>query len=133
APLATGFFLRAFFDALTNGTGLGLNLWTLLALVAAVEVARLAVYYGAVVSWVAWWVTAQALLRRNLLDWLARGPGGDLPGSPGEAVSRFRDDAEDVLMFIDTWIDLGGLVVFALVALAIMATIDPLITAVTAL
>ncbi|MHB8575885.1 MAG: ABC transporter transmembrane domain-containing protein, partial [Dehalococcoidia bacterium] len=131
-PLATGLLLRAFFDSLGAGKALGFGPWTLLALAAASEAGRLAVFCLANVSWMSWWVTAQTLLRRNMLEWVVAGRSGRLPGSPGEAVSRFRDDAEDILLFIDTWLDVTGQAVFAAVALIVMFQIDPLITAVIA-
>jgi ATP-binding cassette, subfamily B, bacterial len=49
--------------------------------------------------------------------------------SPGDAVARLRDDPHDVLMLIDNWVDLFGALVYALVAMAILATVDPLAAA----
>ena len=77
-----------------------------------------------------------AQLRRNMLDaqLAGGGPGGaGLPGSPGEAVSRFRDDPDDVLTYLDAWMDMTGVVVFGGVAVAVMARIDPLVTVAVAL
>src|SRR5262249_325825 len=48
-----------------------------------------------------------------------------LPDSPGEAISRFRDDAESVMYdAIDCWVDLIGRSVFAVAAFAVMARIN---------
>jgi ATP-binding cassette subfamily B protein len=48
-------------------------------------------------------------------------------------MSRFRDDVRDLVMFTDIWVDLTGDVVFSLVALAIMVTIDPVVTGIVVL
>jgi ATP-binding cassette, subfamily B, bacterial len=69
--------------------------------------------------------------RVNLLRSLVAAPGpaaGRLPGSPGEAVSRFRDDVQDLAMVLDVWLDLSGAVVSATIAVAVLVTIDPLAT-----
>jgi ATP-binding cassette, subfamily B, bacterial len=51
-----------------------------------------------------------------------------LPGTPGEAVSRFRDDVDDPLQFLDTWLDVAGTLLFAGIAVAVMVRIDPVVT-----
>src|SRR5215213_6435329 len=104
------------------------------ALLVATEGARIAVFYGAAVVWNASWNVMQTLVRVNLLRWLLTGKGaGRLPDSPGEAVSRFRDDVEELAVFIDTWLDAGGTAVFTAIALAIMVTINAWITLVVLL
>src|SRR5205814_6232192 len=52
------------------------------------------------------------------------------PGSAGEAIGRARDDVEDVVWFVDNWVDGLGFVVFAVVSVAVMAAISPLVTVV---
>jgi ATP-binding cassette subfamily B protein len=59
----------------------------------------------------------------------APGPPSDrLPASPGEAVGRFRDDVEDLIWFVDVWVDVAGGLVFTLAAVAVMATRNWLVT-----
>ena len=41
---------------------------------------------------------------------------GRLPGSPGEAVSRFRDDTQDISLVLDVWLDVSGAIAAATVA-----------------
>ncbi len=53
-----------------------------------------------------------------------------LPDSPGEAVSRFRDDVDAVLETLDSILDTLGQGLFALAALGVMVSINPAITAV---
>jgi ATP-binding cassette subfamily B protein/ATP-binding cassette subfamily C protein len=52
-----------------------------------------------------------------------------VPLAPGEAVSTFRDDVDDVLEYMENWVDMGGLVVFGVGSVAIMASIDAGLTA----
>jgi ABC-type multidrug transport system fused ATPase/permease subunit len=133
-PLLTGLVTRAFFDALTGNGQAGLSVWAIVALYAGVEAARIATFCGAVLTWNTYWPTAETLLRKNLLGWIVQGPGARvLPDSTGEAVSRFREDVEELMNFIDTWLDLGGELIFAVVALVIMARISLLITVVVSL
>ena len=41
-------------------------------------------------------------------------------------MSRFRDDVQDIALVLDIWLDISGAVVSASIALAIMASIEPL-------
>jgi ATP-binding cassette, subfamily B, bacterial len=133
-PVLTGLVTGLFFDALSGGAVAGLNAWTALALLVAVAAMQTAVFFGAAVVWTYYWQILEMVLRTNMLDWIVRGPGARrLPGSPGEVVSRFRDDAESFVVFIDTWLDVIGTAIFTLVAVAIMAAISPLITVVVLL
>jgi ABC-type multidrug transport system fused ATPase/permease subunit len=131
-PLLTGLATEAFFDALPAGSshaGHALGVWAALALFLCIELGRVVVFFYAIVSWMTYWPMAEAVLRRNLLAWTVEGPGSRaLPGSTGEAVSRFRDDVEEFLIFIDTWLDVAGIGLFTVVAVVIMARISPLIT-----
>ncbi len=64
-------------------------------------------------------------MQRNLLRWLLEAPRSRvLPLSPGEAVSTFRDDVEDLFEYLENWVDMGGLVLFGVGSLVIMAAID---------
>jgi ATP-binding cassette subfamily B protein len=133
-PLGIGLVTRALFDALSGRAPAGLDVWALIALLVAAEMVRLAVFVAAVVSWTTQWIIFEAVLRTNMLGWLVQGPGvRALPDSPGEAVSRFREDVEEFVMFIDTWLDLAGEALFTLIALVIMVRIDPLVTLVIVL
>src|SRR5690606_33947052 len=73
--------------------------------------------------------TMSGLLRRNLLRHILERPGAAaLPYPVGETISRFRDDAyaaEDNLDWTDETI---GHAVIALVALAVLLSIDVTIT-----
>jgi ATP-binding cassette subfamily B protein len=135
-PLVLGLATQAFFDGLTGRAPAGLNLWTALALLVCLELVRSGTLVGLDVTTINLRYAGSGLLRANLLDQLLRRPGAlPLPDSPGEAISRFRDDAESVMYnAIDCWCDLIGRTIFALAAFAVMARIDlPLTLAVIAM
>lgn len=128
-PLGTGLLTRALFDALTNSAAAGFSVWTLLALYTALGLGQIAVFIAAIVTWMTFWPIAETLLRKNLLSWVVQGSGSRLlPDSPGEAVSRFREDVEEMLIFIDTWLDVGGELLFSVPALVILARINLSVT-----
>jgi ATP-binding cassette, subfamily B, bacterial len=128
-PLATGAIVKAFFDGLGGEAAFSFDVWTLLGVLLAVEGVRIAIFYITLVLWIICANAIEGLLRANIFSWLLSGPGArHLPGSPGELVSRFRDDVFEVLMFVDSWFDTTGEAVFTVIALAIMAQINPWIT-----
>lgn len=125
-PLATGLLVKVILDRVADGTTSGV--WALLAAVVGIEAVRWAWLVVIAVQWHGCWVGWQTVPRVNMLRSLAEEPGpaaGRLPGAPGEAVSRFRDDVEDVSMVLDVWLDLSGALVSSVVALAVLVSIDP--------
>jgi ABC-type multidrug transport system fused ATPase/permease subunit len=134
SPLAVGLVTGWFFDALTDHAPVGLNAWWLVALFAVVGVARFGLLVEGFVTWFTYYFIVQSLLRQNLFDWVMRGPGTHrLPDSPGEAMSRFRDDVEDVSKLFENWIDFIGQSGFIVVALGIMLAINWRITLIVCL
>ncbi|MCB0959007.1 MAG: ABC transporter ATP-binding protein [Acidimicrobiales bacterium] len=137
APLPAGLALRAILDQLPDGDGAPLAL--LFAVLAGFEVGRWVVLLPAIVQWhgaFAFWHTVP---RVNALRSLVHDPGpvtDRLPGSPGEAVSRFRDDARDIAQVLDVWLDIvaallattSGIVVLALISVpAAIAIVAPIL------
>ncbi|QFP77443.1 ABC transporter ATP-binding protein [Deinococcus sp. AJ005] len=103
--------------------------WVFVGWFALVRVSRFGIFYGAFRAFIEIWYTLDALLRRNLLGYLLTARGSRrLPDTPAEAVSRFRDDVEDVAGYVEVWIDSLGFVLYSLVAITLMARVDPLIT-----
>ncbi|CAM3970160.1 ABC transporter ATP-binding protein [Deinococcus frigens] len=103
--------------------------WIFVGWFALVRAGRFGIFYGAFRAFIEIWYTLDALLRRNLLGYLLTARGSRrLPDTPAEAVSRFRDDVEDVAGYIEVWIDSLGILVFSLVAITLMARVDPMIT-----
>jgi ATP-binding cassette subfamily B protein len=125
-PVATGMALAWVLDEIAGETTVTVP-WLALAVLAGTEVARWTLLIGAVVQWHGAWVGWHTVIRVALLDSLVAdaGPVTDrLPSSSGEAVSRFRDDAQDVALVLDVWLDVIGTVVAATLALGVLATVD---------
>jgi ATP-binding cassette subfamily B protein len=125
-PLVTGLLVKVILDRVADGGTSGV--WALLAAVVGIEAVRWTWLVGIAVQWHGCWVGWQTVPRVNMLRSLVEDPGpaaGRLPGAPGEAVSRFRDDVEDVAMVLDVWLDLSGALVSSLVALVVLVSIDP--------
>ncbi len=127
--IAPGLVIRAFFDNLTGDAQVGLNFWAVIALLAATYLARVAADFGFYYADVPIFSEISGLLRRNLLKHILRRPGAaPLPDSPGEAVSRFRNDVFEIPLFLLWFNDIiSGLVIIG-VSLALMAGISPSVT-----
>jgi ATP-binding cassette, subfamily B, bacterial len=132
APLLTGLLVKVVLDRIAYAPAGGVTTpWGLLAALVGIEVVRWTWLILIAVQWHGCWVGWQTVPRVNLLRSLVAAPGpaaGRLPGSPGEAVSRFRDDVEDLAMVLDVWLDLSGAVVSSTIAVAVLIAIDPLAT-----
>ncbi|HYZ99374.1 MAG TPA: ABC transporter ATP-binding protein, partial [Acidimicrobiales bacterium] len=93
-----------------------------------IEVARWTWLVLIAVQWHGCWVGWQTVPRVNLLRSLVSAPGptaGRLPAAPGEAVSRFRDDVQDLALLLDVSLDLSGALLSSSVAVAVLVSIDP--------
>lgn len=96
-----GLVLRSFFNLLTGDAPTSLNFWTIIAALIALLVARLLGEYGFVYADVPLFADVSTLLRKNLLKHILRRPGAaPLPDSPGEAISRFRNDVMEIPLFV---------------------------------
>ena len=131
-PVLTGLVLKALFDRFSEGTAAPLSqiAWLLLLFV-VIDVTRQGIMWLAIAVWPYWWNSVQTLLRANVLRSILCAPGpaaGRLPASSAEALNRFRDDVEDIVLLTDIWVDLCGDAVFAAIALAIMFSIDARVT-----
>ncbi len=128
-PLLPGLVVRQIFDTLTGEAPASFSLWTLLALLAGIALARRVVMIGAVLAEVTLHIVINTLLRKNLLTHILQYPGARaLPASPGEAVSRLRDDVAAMPGFLSWTIDPVGQVLVMIGGLTILASINPLIT-----
>ncbi len=127
-PLAAGLALKAIFDRVSAGDATAANTAPLLAGFVAAEACRALVVWGANNAWPAWFLGVMALLRANGLRAVLcdpEPPSTRLPGSSGEAMARLRDDTEDLVWFVDNWVDIAGAVIFAILASFVMIAIDP--------
>ncbi|MGQ9889556.1 MAG: ABC transporter ATP-binding protein [Aggregatilineales bacterium] len=128
------FITRQFFDELTGSAPVAFGVWTLVAFLVASAVAELTVRFGVMYSRVTFTFVSGALLRKNLFQHILSQPGArPMPTSPGEAISRFRGDLDEITQFA-VWVrDVIGLGGMTAVAVLVMFSINPAITVVTLL
>ncbi len=127
--LAPGLLIREFFDTLSGQARTGLGVPALAALLVGVALARMATLYLLPATNTTFKYTAGGLIRTNLLARILERPGARaVPYSPGEAISRFREDIDETLWSLILTNDLIALTIFALAGLAIMLAINPFIT-----
>ena len=144
SPLVLGLLIGRAFDALVGpagdggGTGAGGagfastdSPWTWVVAFAALAVARNGVVWLGDVRWISYWIDQTLQIQRNLLRWLLEASGSRvLRKSPGEAVSTFRDDVEDLLEYMENYVDGGGIILYGVGSVVVMAAIDPGLTAI---
>jgi ATP-binding cassette subfamily B protein len=130
APLLAGLLLRALFDGVTQGSAAGFNVPTLAVLFLAVEAGRAGLLFALLRLWAHWWISVSTMMRVNLLEPQVVSGG---PRAAPASVTLFRDDVDDFVMWVDTWLDVAATVVFAAVALVVMVRIDPVVTVAVAL
>lgn len=125
--LVPGFVARDFFDKLSTG-GSPDVLW-LFALLVMGALGRIAFLVGCQLTNVPFMISAESLMHKNMLRRILGLPAARaLPDSPGEAISRFRDDATGVTDAMITLNDFIASTVFAIIAFVIMARINLTIT-----
>jgi ATP-binding cassette subfamily B protein len=125
SPAPIGLLLKFVLDRAAPGDGA--SVWWMLAALGAAEGARWLLLLAMVVQWNGAWVQWNTVPRMNMMRSLATDPGpvaGRLPSSSGEAVSRFRDDSQNLALVLDVWLDLSGAIVASASALALMLVID---------
>ncbi|PKN92333.1 MAG: ABC transporter ATP-binding protein [Chloroflexi bacterium HGW-Chloroflexi-6] len=127
--LAPALITKAFFDMLTGSAQLTFGVWAIAAFLLATWLGRGVASYGFYYADVPLFAEMNFLLRKNLLRHILRRPGASpLPDSAGEAVSRFRNDVNEIPLFV-IWINdiLVGIAII-LVAILLMANISLPIT-----
>ncbi|MEQ4209821.1 ABC transporter ATP-binding protein [Actinopolymorpha sp. B17G11] len=129
STLLIGWLLQQVFDALSGAAPAGFGVYEIVAALAGAEAARAAVMWGGVIR-ARCWQHMGGLLRLNLLRAQLHSGGpdaGTTAVSPGEALSRFRDDVDDFLAFLETAINAASKVVLTVGSMAIMLSIEPVI------
>ncbi len=127
--IVPGLIEKSVFDTLTGAASAAFGVWTLIALLVSVELARKAASFGDAWGDATFRYQAMSLLRGNIMAALLRRPGAlGLPVSSGEAINRFDDDVGETCDY-PLWLpEVVGQVLFALIAVAIMASINLTIT-----
>ncbi len=127
--IAPALIIKAFFDMLTGAAQLTFGIWTIVAFTLATWVGRVVASYGFYYADVPIFADIPTLLRKNLLRHILRRPGASaLPDSAGEAISRFKNDVNEIPLFVILINDIAvgiGVVVFAI---ALMAQISLWVT-----
>ena len=103
-PAVPGLIIREFFNTLTGKSQLGLSSWSLIALLLALALGQIVVLFAGRFTKTQHRFTMSSLLRRNLLEGLLYRPVAQMSASgsdsqtasPGEVISYFRDDAQQV-------------------------------------
>src|SRR5688572_6620009 len=127
--IAPALIIKAFFDMITGAAPLRFGIWAIVAFAVASWIGRVFASYGFYYADVPIFADIPTLLRKNLLKYILRRPGAaPLPDSPGEAVSRFKNDVNEIPLFVILINDiLVGLAIIG-VAIFLMTQINPSIT-----
>ena len=125
-PLIPGLITREIMDRLSGDAPAMADLWGLLALLVAIAVVRAGLLVLGQVTWPRFYFETFGLLQMNLLSRILNRPGARaLPGSPGEAISRFRGDVYHLADFSADWtVEVIGQTGAALVGLVILARVN---------
>ena len=127
-PIIPGIVTLRFFDSLEAGTA-GANVGTLAAVFIAYGARRLVIMTLGIWNDAHLGFRVESLLRRNMMERVYELPGAQsIETSPGESISRFREDVEHIEEAHGWTADVFGSVVFALVAITILTRIDVRIT-----
>src|SRR5918998_200717 len=112
---------REFFNNLTGDAPVRFGMLPLMVVLVMSAVARVAFLFGAMLSNTTFRFTVGALLRRNLFERILERPGARaVPQSPGEAISRFRDDVDEIMESMIWFNDLVGLTIFGAIGVVVM-------------
>lgn len=123
SPLLVGWLLKLTFDELERSG----SITRLLVFLGITESLSWVVFAVSIWLVIRWWEAVSTLVRTNMLhaQTVSGGPkAARLPMSPSEAITRFKDDTRDTLIWADSWLDGGGILLYGVLALIVMATIS---------
>ncbi len=127
--IAPALIMKAFFDMLTGAAQLTFGIWAIVAFMVAIWVGRVVASYGFYYADVPIFADIPTLLRKNLLRYILRRPGASaLPDSPGEAISRFKNDVNEIPLFVILINDIAVGIGVVIVAILLMMQISPWVT-----
>jgi ATP-binding cassette subfamily B protein len=128
--VAPALIIKAFFDMLTGAAPLTFGIWAIVAFTVATWLGRVLSSYGFYYADVPIFADMSTVLRKNLLKHILRRPGAaPLPDSPGEAVSRFKGDVNEIPLFVILINDIMVGIAIVGFAIFLMAQISPWVTA----
>jgi ATP-binding cassette, subfamily B, bacterial len=100
-PQLTGLIVRLFFDTLTGVSAAGWTVGAVIALLIANALGRAVNAFLDITAYFNFRYRIATLLRKNLFERILDRPGARaVPESPGEAISRLRDDVDEVCFFM---------------------------------
>jgi ATP-binding cassette subfamily B protein len=121
--------LREFFNLLSQAAPAVGNLGWLLVILLVTMVIRAGGFYGLIRANQPFMMINNTLYHKNMLSRILQRPGASsLPEAPGEAISRFKNDAAEIPLFALWLNDLWGNALQALIAIIIMLSINVRIT-----
>jgi ATP-binding cassette subfamily B protein len=124
-----GLVARAYFDTLSGAAPVRFGLWELAAFLVLASLGGFLASFGCGFTNIPFMGEVGGLLRTNLLHRILARPGAQaLPQSPGEAISRFRDDVDEIVGSFMWFNDLIAFAIFSVVGITIMLSIDTFIT-----
>ncbi|MCZ8514177.1 ABC transporter ATP-binding protein [Paenibacillus filicis] len=125
APIVPGLVTKQFFDVLSGSAPYRFGVWSLIGFLMLAALARVVLILFGFITDVQFRFRIGALLRRNLLRHVLKEPGARaIPISPGEAISSFRDDVDQVEETVSWSVDAFGMTFFAAVSIFILMRIN---------
>ncbi len=129
APQLTGLLMREFFNKLSGDAAIGFSPEAIAAILVGLAVARAFIILADMYAHNLYTFRTGALLRKNLLSRILERPGARaVPQSPGEAISRFRDDVNHASEFTSQIPFIVGQGLFAIIAVITMLRISVQVT-----
>src|SRR5689334_15816380 len=128
-PLLSGLVVQAILNRLTHSAAVSWDVWGLCAVLIGIALARVSSLFIGNLAEITLQFVSATLLRRNLFVSILRRPGAQaLPASTGEAISRLRNDAQEVAGMVGWLGDPLGQILGVGVALVILLRVSVLIT-----
>ncbi len=128
-PLIPGLIIQRFFNVFAAETGSATLVWMLVAFLVATAIARGMLFMSGIYIDQLHRFTMSALLRRNIMAAILEQPGASaMKHTPGDALSRLREDAQYAEDAISWTLDVIGMGSFAIVSIGILLSINARIT-----
>jgi ATP-binding cassette, subfamily B, bacterial len=133
-PLVPGYLSKLFFDALEqqnpSWNGFSYNVKTIIAVVLVLALVQIVNVFLAIMANIPWRFRSSGLLRLNVMRRILEMPGAQaIPGTVGVALNTLRDDSDEAENASDWTLDVFGRMVYLVMALALLISIDAPLTA----